>query len=122
MLDNVICLLCIIGLLAFRHMHQFRYGCSDMYFCCLLSAEDTDNQTIKISEYEVHECKWVPISDFEQLNLSELNRLFFKQYLQYRKTGVFMNFTYNQNVRRKTTDIVYYSDPGGSGSADQDVE
>jgi len=110
------------GILAFRHLHEFRYGCSDMYICCLLTAENTDNQTIKASEYEVHECKWVDESDFEKLNLSDLNSLFFKQYQQYKRTGVFVNFTFNQNVRRATKDMVYYCDPGKAESSTSENE
>ena len=102
----------ISGILAFRHMHEFRWGCSDIYICCLLTATDTDSQPITASEYEVHECKWVPEADYETLHLSELNRLFFKQYLQYKETGVFVNFKLNQNIRREKKDLVYFCEPG----------
>jgi len=48
-----------LGILAFRHMHGFRYGCSDFYFSCLMKAE---SNVIKKCDQEISKCAWIKAS------------------------------------------------------------
>ena len=49
------------ALACFRHWHGYRYGKSDIYFVCRLSALSTE---ITMQEEEIAECLWMPVADF----------------------------------------------------------
>ena len=49
------------ALACFRHWHGYRYGKSDIYFVCRLSALSTE---ITMQEEEIAECLWMPLADF----------------------------------------------------------
>ncbi len=49
------------ALACFRHWHGYRYGKSDIYFVCRLSALSTE---ITMQEEEIAECFWMPMDDF----------------------------------------------------------
>ncbi len=48
-------------LACFRHWHGYRYGKSDIYFVCKLSALSTE---ITMQEDEIAECLWMPVDRF----------------------------------------------------------
>ncbi|VDI09002.1 Hypothetical predicted protein [Mytilus galloprovincialis] len=50
-----------ISVIAFRHQHQFRYGCSDWYFICLMRPI---TEEIKHCPHEIGDCKWVDIDEY----------------------------------------------------------
>ena len=47
-----------VGVVCFRHMHNFRYGCSDFYFVCHLRPLTKE---IKIDESEIADCRWMKV-------------------------------------------------------------
>jgi len=47
------------GVICFRQQHNFRYGCSDFYFICLMKALTTE---IKKCDQEIAECQWMDVS------------------------------------------------------------
>ena len=47
-----------VGVVCFRHMHNFRYGCSDFYFVCHLRPLTRE---IKIDESEIADCRWMKV-------------------------------------------------------------
>ena len=49
-----------VSLLCFRHLHQYRWGTSDLYFVCLLKPLHTD---IKMDTGEIANCKWMDVSN-----------------------------------------------------------
>ena len=49
------------SLACFRHWHGYRYGKSDIYFVCKLSALSTE---ITMQEEEIAECLWMPVERF----------------------------------------------------------
>ena len=49
------------SLACFRHWHGYRYGKSDIYFVCRLSALSTE---ITMQEEEIAECLWMPVEHF----------------------------------------------------------
>ncbi len=49
------------ALACFRHWHGYRYGKSDIYFVCRLSALSTE---ITMQEEEIAECLWMPLAEF----------------------------------------------------------
>jgi len=50
-----------VGLVAFRHMHGYRFGGSDMYFICLMRPTQPD-QSINKCDVEIKDCKWIKVS------------------------------------------------------------
>ncbi|RDD36543.1 Nudix hydrolase 8 [Trichoplax sp. H2] len=69
------------SLLCFRHLHNFRFGCSDIYFICLMKPL---NEDIQIDKGEIGACKWLNINDYVALtNISETNRQIAKCYQNY---------------------------------------
>ncbi len=49
------------SLACLRHWHGYRYGKSDIYFVCRLSALSTE---ITMQEEEIAECLWMPVDEF----------------------------------------------------------
>ena len=49
------------SLACFRHWHGYRYGKSDIYFVCRLSALSDE---ITMEEAEIAECRWMSLKDF----------------------------------------------------------
>lgn len=49
------------ALACFRHWHGYRYGKSDIYFVCRLSALSSE---ITMQEEEIAECLWMPLDEF----------------------------------------------------------
>ena len=49
------------SLACFRHWHGYRYGKSDIYFVCRLSALSDE---ITMEEEEIAECRWMSLEDF----------------------------------------------------------
>ncbi|GHV11065.1 hypothetical protein FACS189491_01650 [Spirochaetia bacterium] len=49
------------SLVCLRHWHGYRYGKSDIYFVCRLSALSTE---ITMDQAELAECLWMPLEDF----------------------------------------------------------
>ena len=49
------------SLACFRHWHGYRYGKSDIYFVCRLSALSNE---ITMEEDEIAECRWMSLEDF----------------------------------------------------------
>jgi 8-oxo-dGTP pyrophosphatase MutT (NUDIX family) len=47
-----------ISVISFRHLHNFRYGCSDWYFVCLMKPI---TEEIKPCPHEIGGCKWVEV-------------------------------------------------------------
>lgn len=66
-------------LLLMRHVHNFAFDCSDLYFICLLRPLTLD---ITYCQHEIHECIWVPIEEIRN-ELINLNRAAIDKYLQY---------------------------------------
>ena len=48
-----------ISLVCFRHLLNFRFGCSDLYFTCLLRPL---NQDINFDSREIADAQWMDVS------------------------------------------------------------
>ena len=48
-----------VALMCFRHLHNFRFGCDDMYFVSLMHPL---TQTIKIDRREIDDARWMDVS------------------------------------------------------------
>ena len=61
------------SLACFRHWHGYRYGKSDIYFVCRLSALSTE---ITMQEEEIAECLWMPVDHFlsDESGIHEFNK------------------------------------------------
>ncbi|KAK2157453.1 hypothetical protein LSH36_191g03068 [Paralvinella palmiformis] len=70
---------------AFRHMHQFRFGCSDFYFVCLMKPLTLE---INRCQYEIADARWLDLETYISNPLvSAANRHFAKCYLDMITTG-----------------------------------
>lgn len=49
-----------VAVLTFRHMHEYRWGTSDIYFSCLLRPLNTD---IAINPAEIAAATWMDVSE-----------------------------------------------------------
>ncbi|ELU13913.1 hypothetical protein CAPTEDRAFT_219640 [Capitella teleta] len=68
------------SILCFRHQHQYNFGCSDLYFICLMKAESTQ---IKVCPNEIAVAQWMPIHEYiNDPVVSDANRYFAEQYLK----------------------------------------
>lgn len=66
-----------VSILAFRHQHNFRHGCSDLYFVSLMKAKTTE---IKPCRQEIAECCWMDVDEYMAQDISEANLYFAKKY------------------------------------------
>ncbi|KAH3894142.1 hypothetical protein DPMN_018300 [Dreissena polymorpha] len=55
-----------LGIICFRHMLNYRYGCSDFYYICLMRPVNAE-QPIKKCEQEIAACKWMDVSSTYEL-------------------------------------------------------
>ncbi|XP_076434944.1 nucleoside diphosphate-linked moiety X motif 6-like [Babylonia areolata] len=66
------------SLLAFRHEHNYRYGCSDMYFVCLMRPLTRE---IKACPLEIADCRWLDLDEFiNHESVSDASRHFVQCY------------------------------------------
>ena len=56
------------SIVAFRHGHNFNFGCSDIYVLVALTPLSTD---IKFDSKEISDCQWMPITVSEPRNILE---------------------------------------------------
>ena len=49
-----------VAMLTFRHMHEYRWGTSDIYFSCLLRPLSTD---ITINPAEIADATWMDVRE-----------------------------------------------------------
>lgn len=70
-----------VGVVCFRHMHNFRYGCSDFYFVCHLRPLTKE---IKIDESEIADCRWMKVDEYlEKQAPTAMNKHFVQCYKDY---------------------------------------
>jgi len=66
------------SLLAFRHQHKYRHGCSDIYFVAVMRPLSKD---ITPCPTEIEECKWMDLDEFiASKDTSDTGRHFAKLY------------------------------------------
>ena len=56
-----------ISVLSFRHQTEFRYGCADFYFSCLMKPTRPD-QPIRLCEQEIGAGQWMEVCIVKFLN------------------------------------------------------
>lgn len=74
------------SIIAFRHLHRFQFGGSDIYVVCGLSVEDGDSLELTKCSHEIHDVKWIPIEELKE-QLSEFNLYVLEKYLQSKRNG-----------------------------------
>ncbi len=50
-----------VAILAFRHLHNYRFGKSDIYFICLMKPLSRE---INKDDHEIDKCQWTPLSEY----------------------------------------------------------
>nr|XP_022916740.1 nudix hydrolase 8 isoform X1 [Onthophagus taurus] len=74
------------SLLTLRHGHGGTFGCSDLYVVISLKPLNVD---IKKSQFELADCKWMKLDEYmNHPQVHKLNRLFLKNYLDYKKDKI----------------------------------
>ena len=55
------------GILSFTYKANFRFGHGDVYFACLMSLDETDEeQKINFDPLEIAACRWMPLDEWAQ--------------------------------------------------------
>ncbi|XP_048257212.1 nudix hydrolase 8-like [Haliotis rufescens] len=49
------------SVLTFRHQHNYRYGCSDIYFVCVMRPRSDD---LKPCKHEIAKCQWMDLDEY----------------------------------------------------------
>ncbi|XP_005097225.1 nudix hydrolase 8 [Aplysia californica] len=74
-----------VCVIAFRHLHNYRFGLSDFYFVCLMRSLSSE---IKACPNEIAECEWMDLEDYENYEkISDVNRFFVQQYREIVASG-----------------------------------
>ncbi len=60
------------GVLCFRHQHNYKYGCSDLYFVCQLHPL---TETVVICPEEIRAAQWIDVSDIYTLAVRTIVQL-----------------------------------------------
>lgn len=76
------------SIVAFRHLHRFQFGGSDIYVICGLSIDESDPESLKLTKcnQEIHDVKWMLVEEAKQ-QLSEFNLYVLEKYLESKRTG-----------------------------------
>lgn len=69
------------SLVTFRHRHRGAYGCSDLYFVCLLEPENLDSHPISHCQQEIEDCQWFSLEEAEKV-LCGFNSFVFARFLE----------------------------------------
>lgn len=70
-----------MSVLTFRHQHNFRYGCSDWYYICVMKPVGGD---IKPCPQEIAECRWMDIDEYaSHPSLTDTNKFIVQCYQDY---------------------------------------
>ena len=69
----------IVSISSFRHIHEYRYRKSDIYFVALL--KPLSNKITPQTE-EIEECKWMPLQEYmNSPEISDFNKIVVKSTL-----------------------------------------
>ncbi|RUS78072.1 hypothetical protein EGW08_014152 [Elysia chlorotica] len=93
-----------ICLLAFRHMHNYRHGCSDFYHVCLMKPLSLE---IKPCPQEIAACQWLDLDEFERVTTSDINKYFVQKYRDYLATGIAIQARPVLSYDRKSMNNIY---------------
>jgi len=94
-----------VGVICFRHMHNFRYGCSDFYFVCHLRPLTKD---IKIDESEIADCRWMKVDEYlEKQAPTAMNKHFVQCYKDYLKQDKFKGVIGKKAVHHHINKVDY---------------
>lgn len=89
------------SIVAFRHGHNFNFGCSDIYIIVALAPLTNE---INACRRELSACKWMPIEEYRNHELvHNTNRFFINQYLKCRQNNSFIGLT---EIELKIKDFV----------------
>jgi len=79
------------SIVAFRHGHDFNFGCSDIYIIVALRPTSSH---ITFDEKEISACQWMPLDEYATHPLvHDTNRHFAQKYLECSATGNFIGMT-----------------------------
>ncbi|XP_014667262.1 PREDICTED: nudix hydrolase 8-like [Priapulus caudatus] len=76
-----------VSVLGFRHLHEFRFGCSDFYFVCLMRPlNDVDG--IHTQAQEIAACRWIDLDEYlEMKDVAPVNRFVAQAYRRQQELG-----------------------------------
>ncbi|XP_014788236.1 nucleoside diphosphate-linked moiety X motif 6 isoform X1 [Octopus bimaculoides] len=93
------------SLLAFRHQHNYYFGCSDIYFVCVLRPL---TEEINPCLQEVKECKWMDLDEYiNNTDITDANRFFAQSYKQQLETKMAVKPTKVWNYRKNLKNNIY---------------
>ncbi|KAL4223108.1 hypothetical protein ACF0H5_016581 [Mactra antiquata] len=96
-----------VGIVSFRHQTQYRYGCADFYFICLMKPIN-NQQTINACTQEIADCKWIDIDEYlEDPDVTDANRHFVQCYKDSLTNGEIIKSTLVNSYNKKTLHNIY---------------
>ncbi|XP_021346359.1 nucleoside diphosphate-linked moiety X motif 6-like isoform X2 [Mizuhopecten yessoensis] len=107
-----------VSVLTFRHQHNFRYGCSDWYYICLMKAV---GGSIKPCPQEIAECKWMDIDEYaSHSSLTDTNKFVVQCYKEHVARGSSLSIvpTPVLSYNKKTYHNIYSIQPSSDAETD----
>lgn len=93
---------CLIG---FRHVHNFAFGCSDIYIVSYLTPNDFK---IKKCNREISECQWMKLSEYlEHSEVDQHNKLIARKMLEFFDHKIGFTVEYSQHAILKKPIALY---------------
>lgn len=76
------------SIIAFRHLHRFQFGGSDIYVVCALSIDDGDPNSLELTkcEHEIHDVTWMSVEEARG-HLSDFNLYVLDKHLESKLSG-----------------------------------
>ncbi|XP_034242741.1 nudix hydrolase 8 isoform X3 [Thrips palmi] len=99
-------------MICFRHVHNFTFGCSDMYFIVALTPEP-GQEVLKKCDREIDAVEWMNVEEYlNHPNVHSTNRFFVSKFLEYEASGI--SLTYHEDTHQilKKSYLVYSLDLG----------
>ena len=76
------------SILTIRHLHEYQFGCADLYIVCLLTVDESCPDALKLNkcDHEIDAVQWMPLEEAEQV-MSPHNRFVIDKYRLSQRTG-----------------------------------
>ncbi|KAK3930277.1 Nudix hydrolase 8 [Frankliniella fusca] len=99
-------------MVCFRHVHNFTFGCSDMYFIVALTPEP-GQEVLKKCDREIDAVEWMNVEEYlNHPHVHSTNRFFVKKYLEYEASGISLSYIEDTHPILKKPYLIYSLDLG----------
>lgn len=97
------------SLLAFRHQHNYRYACSDLYFICVLHPL---SEEIRSCPREISKCQWMDLDEYiNNPHVSDANKYFAESYKKQQANKMCIRPSHIWNYSKTVKNNIYTIQP-----------